>query len=73
MPFAATAFLNRFLFDAYLAVNDLPLCRDGTHLMLQDWRLLAGLARSGLFLSDLVGALRTVDVDIKFCLLHHGS
>lgn len=39
--------------------------------MFQDWRLCRGLAQSGLFPSDLVGALRTVCVDIRSHLLLH--
>lgn len=40
--FGCHSIFNRFLFDTYLAINDLLPCRVGTHLTSQNWRLSAG-------------------------------
>lgn len=44
--FGCHSVFNRFLFDTYLAVNDLSPCRVETHLMLPNWRLSTGGRRA---------------------------
>lgn len=66
--------LKSFLFDTYLAINDLLELEHILRPKTGDFQWEGGwFPEAGLFPSDLVGTLSSAYIDIKFSLRYHRS